>query len=111
MFKTLFKVAQVAAVTGFLATASTTAFAERSQSISAGELYATTCFQCHGAEGKYVQGNTIPALAGYPADVMYSQLKAFQSGDRYSTIMQRHVMGYSDKELRAMSDYFATLKP
>lgn len=111
MSKKLSKRLHQLSLLGGLAVLPLFAQAERATSIQAGELYATTCFQCHGAEGKYVQGNTIPALAGYPADVMYSQLKAFQSGDRYSTIMQRHVTGYSDAELKAMSEYFAKLKP
>jgi len=93
-----------------LAVLPTAAQAERTTNISAGEMYATTCFQCHGPEGKYA-GGIIPPLAGYPASVMYKQLVDFKSGARPSTIMQRHVKGYSDEELKAIADYFATLKP
>lgn len=81
-----------------------------SQPISSGELFATTCFQCHGSEGKYV-GGTIPPLAGYPRDVMVQQLKDFKSGKRPATIMDRHMKGYTDAEIEAIADYIATLKP
>ncbi len=81
-----------------------------SGAISNAEMSATTCFSCHGPEGKFV-GGTIPPLAGYPASVMASQLIAFKNGTRQSTIMQRHVKGYSDDELKAIANYFGTLKP
>lgn len=110
MFKIPFKLAQGLALSSCLAVLPSLTQAERTVSISAGEMYATTCFQCHGPEGKFVGGNIAP-LAGYPADVMFKQLKNFKSGERPSTIMQRHVKGYSDEELKAIADYFSTLKP
>lgn len=78
--------------------------------ISNAEMSATTCFMCHGPEGKYV-GGTIPPLAGYPAKVMAQQLKDYKSGKREGTIMQRHVKGYTDDELDAIAAYIGTLKP
>lgn len=84
---------------------------QTTQPISSAELAATTCFQCHGPEGKYVQENTIPPLVGYPADAMYKQLLSFKSGERANTIMLRHVKGYSDEELQAIAQYFSSLKP
>lgn len=78
--------------------------------ISQGELSATTCFSCHGPEGKYV-GGSIPPLAGYPAAVMSQQLIAMKDGTRPTTLMIRHVKGYSDDELKAIAEYFGTLKP
>ena len=78
--------------------------------ISNAEQSATTCFMCHGPEGKYV-GGTIPPLAGYPESVMTQQLKAFKNGTRKSTVMQRHMKGYSDTEIEEIAKYFGTLKP
>ncbi|NPA72125.1 MAG: c-type cytochrome [Gammaproteobacteria bacterium] len=78
--------------------------------ISNAELSATTCFMCHGPEGKYV-GGTIPPLAGYPESVMVTQLKAIKSGARKSTVMQRHIKGYSDAEIEELAKYFSSLKP
>ncbi|MDX1347221.1 MAG: c-type cytochrome [Thiomicrorhabdus chilensis] len=81
-----------------------------SAGISDAELSATTCFSCHGPEGKNV-GGAIPALAGYPEKVMVEQLKNFKSGQRPSTVMQRHIKGYSDAEIEDLARYFSTLKP
>lgn len=80
------------------------------QPISNAELWATTCFQCHGAEGKS-SGGSIPPLAGYPAELMAQQLKAIKKGERSSTIMRRHLMGYSDQEIDEIAAYFGSLKP
>lgn len=77
--------------------------------ITDAEMSATTCFMCHGPEGKYT-GGAIPPLAGYPADVMAQQLKDFKSGKRPSTIMQRHMKGYSDAEIDAIAAYLGSLK-
>lgn len=78
--------------------------------ISSAELNATTCFMCHGAEGK-AAGGAIPPLAGYPENVMAEQLLNFKSGKRPSTIMGRHMKAYSDDEIRAIAKYLGTLKP
>lgn len=111
MFNKLPKAAKGLLIASFAAVLPSMAQAERTSSITAGEMHATTCFQCHGPEGKYVQGNTIPPLAGYPADAMYQQLLSFKSGERPNTIMQRHVKGYSNDELKAIADYLGSLKP
>ena len=78
--------------------------------ISNAEMSATTCFMCHGPGGKYV-GESIPPLAGYPAKLMAEQLKAYKSGKRSGTIMQKHAKGYTDEELDAIAAYIGTLKP
>ena len=111
MFKKLPMLTKGLAMAGFVTVLPTVAQADRTTNITAGEMHATTCFQCHGPEGKYVEGNSIPPLAGYPADVMYQQLLSFKSGERPNTIMQRHVKGYSNDELKAIADYLGSLKP
>jgi sulfide dehydrogenase cytochrome subunit len=65
---------------------------------------------CHGPEGKFV-GGSIPPLAGYPESVMIEQLKAIKVGTRKSTVMQRHITGYTDLEIEELAKYFSTLKP
>lgn len=80
------------------------------QTITNAELSATTCFMCHGPEGQY-SGGAIPPLAGYPKDVMIQQLKDMKSGKRETTVMGRHMRGYSDAEIEALANYFSTLKP
>lgn len=110
MLKRIPAFASGALLAGSLAVLPNLAQAEKVQAISMGEVFATTCFQCHGPEGQFA-GGTIPPLAGYPRDLMLQQLKDFKSGKRQSTIMARHVKGYSDAELEAIADYLATLKP
>lgn len=84
--------------------------AVQAQGISHGEMLATTCFQCHGPEGKFTNGN-MPPLAGYPEQFMAMRLKQYQSGDLKGTIMQRHAKGYSQEEINALAKYFSSLKP
>lgn len=81
-----------------------------SATITNAEMSATTCFSCHGPEGKNV-GGSIPSLAGYPASVMATQLMAFKNGERANTVMTRHVKGYTEQELIDIANYFGTLKP
>ena len=81
-----------------------------SAAITNAEMSATTCFMCHGPEGKNV-GSTIPSLAGYPASVMATQLIAYKNGTRAGTMMPQHVKGYTDQELTEIANYFGSLKP
>jgi len=74
---------------------------------ASGQTIGLTCVVCHGAQGRGTK--TIPALAGRNADQTYATLLAYKSGSRPSTVMDRHAKGYSDEELRAVSDYFASL--
>lgn len=86
------------------------AFSVQAETISNAELSATTCFQCHGAEGK-ASGGAIPPLAGYPEKVMVQQLLDMKSGKRSTTVMGRHAKGYTDNEIRAIAKYLSTLNP
>ena len=71
---------------------------------------AATCAACHGTDGKAAAGSTMPPLAGMPRDYLVTQLKAFKSGARPSTIMTQLAKGYSDAQLEQLADYFATRK-
>ncbi|MEW6727861.1 MAG: c-type cytochrome [Pseudomonadota bacterium] len=72
-----------------------------------GQTIGFTCFACHGDMGKGTA--TIPPLAGRSAESLYEQLIAFKTGKRPATVMDRHAKGYSDEELRAVAEYFASL--
>lgn len=67
------------------------------QSISRGEVIASTCYTCHGTHG--VSPSTIPSIDYIPADRMIETLRAYKSGARYSTIMGRHASAYTDEEI------------
>ncbi|HES76760.1 MAG TPA: c-type cytochrome [bacterium] len=74
---------------------------------ASGQTIGLTCVVCHGAQGRGTKG--IPALAGRNADQTYAALLAYKNGSRPATVMDRHAKGYSDEELRAVADYFASL--
>ncbi len=97
-------------VVGALMALPSVSFSADVTSITNAEMSATTCFLCHGPEGKAV-GGSIPPLAGYPESVLAQQLKAFKNGTRESTVMGRHMKGYTDDEIDEIAKYFSTLKP
>lgn len=74
---------------------------------ASGQTIGLTCVVCHGAQGRGTK--SIPALAGRSADQTYATLLAYKNGSRPSSVMDRHAKGYSDEELRAVSEYFASL--
>ncbi len=80
------------------------------QEISKGKILATTCFICHGTQGRYTDG-TLPPLAGYPEKIMARRLKAYKRGELYATMMQRQISGYTNKEIDALAKYFGSLEP
>ena len=78
------------------------------QTISRGEVIASTCFTCHGTHG--VSPSTIPSIDYIPADRMIETLKAYKTGQRYSTIMGRHASAYTDEEIVEAANYLAGLQ-
>jgi len=73
-----------------------------------GSMLADTCAGCHGTDGVSV-GPASPSLAGLSETYFTDTMKAFKSGDRKSTIMQRIAKGYSDEEYALMAAVFAKL--
>jgi cytochrome c553 len=72
--------------------------------IPAGRLLASNCFQCHGTNGR---GPGFDSLAGKPANELYLDLKEFQSGQEGNGLMAKHAWGYTDAQLRALSQYLS----
>ena len=68
---------------------------------------AATCAQCHGTDGRAVEGEALVRLAGMPQDYLLSQLMAFRSGERKATIMHQITKGYSQEQLESLAKYFA----
>lgn len=68
---------------------------------------AATCANCHGTNGRTVQGSAVPALAGMPRAYLVEQMKAFKSGARPATVMHQLAKGYSDAQIEAIAGYFA----
>ena len=68
---------------------------------------AATCANCHGTQGRAVDGAAVPGLAGMPASYMVEQLKAFKAGTRPATVMHQLAKGYSDAQIDQVAAYFA----
>jgi cytochrome c553 len=43
---------------------------------------AAMCANCHGTEGRTIEGSSVPSLASMPKDYMVLQMKAFKEGTR-----------------------------
>jgi cytochrome subunit of sulfide dehydrogenase len=76
---------------------------------SEGRLLASNCFQCHGMTGR----GGFEEIAGKSRTEIYSKLKEMQriqpgSGDH--NIMIPHAKGYTDAQLRKISEYFAQIR-
>ena len=82
-----------------------------SGSAQAGEatarMLADTCAGCHGTDGGS-QGPASPSIAGLDASYFLKSMLEYKSGARQSTIMGRIARGYTDAQLKAMADYFAS---
>jgi sulfide dehydrogenase cytochrome subunit len=71
-------------------------------------LIAQACAGCHGQNGAG-QGQT-PPIAGVPKENFIQTWAAFRANERPATIMNRIARGYSDQEVAALAEYFASLR-
>ena len=90
------------------ATASAT-MAQGAEALHARAL-AATCANCHGTEGRTVDGSAIPSLVGMPKSYMVNQMKAFRDGSRPATVMHQLGKGYTDQQIDSIASYFAATK-
>lgn len=70
---------------------------------------ASTCFTCHGTDGRSV-GGVPPSLAGQDKNYLLQQMKDFKAGKRPATIMHQQAKGYTDEQLELIANYFASVK-
>ena len=73
--------------------------------ITRGVMLSNSCAACHGTDGK--SPGAIPSINGKSAQFLAQALHDFQEGKRTATVMGRHATGYSDEEIRLISDYFS----
>jgi len=86
-----------------------TAWAQEAERLRTRSL-AATCAQCHGTDGRAVEGQALVRLAGMPQDYLLNQLMAFRNGQRPATVMHQITRGYSPQQLETVAAYFAALK-
>ena len=75
--------------------------------IGHGATLALRCTPCHGPTG--ISYANSPNLAGQYAITIYKQLRDYQSGVRTNAIMTPMAQSLSDKEVREIADYYASL--
>ncbi len=69
------------------------------------QVLAASCAACHGTNGNSVGGT--PVLAGLQADYFISQMQAFRTGERASTVMHRHAKGLTEAEILQLAEHFS----
>jgi cytochrome c553 len=74
----------------------------------AGEKKAQLCVLCHKPENVTAYA---PTLEGQTREYLYAQIKAFKEKRRSDPAMQINAASLSDKDMRDISDYFASRKP
>lgn len=71
---------------------------------------AATCANCHGTDGRAVQGSSVLPLAGMDKTYLAAQMRAFKTGTRPATVMHQISKGYSDAQIDILAGYFAAQK-
>ncbi|HLG22562.1 MAG TPA: cytochrome c [Candidatus Manganitrophaceae bacterium] len=73
-----------------------------------GKVLYAQCKECHGAGGAGQGVNS--RLAGQQAPYLSEQLKAYKEGRRRNSVMNVIAATLSEADIRALSEYLATLK-
>jgi cytochrome c553 len=76
---------------------------------AAGKAKAAVCAACHGPDGNSPTAPMYPKLAGQYEDYLYQALKEYKSQARANAIMQGQVATLSDRDLRDLAAYYASL--
>lgn len=71
---------------------------------------AAMCANCHGTDGRTVEGSAIPSLVGMPKEYHVMQMKAFKDGSRPATVMHQITKGLTDAQIDTIANYYAALK-
>lgn len=75
--------------------------------IGHGATLALRCTPCHGPTG--ISYANSPNLAGQYAIAIYKQLKDYESGVRTNAIMNPMARSLTDRDMREIADYYASL--
>lgn len=73
-----------------------------------GMMLSNSCAACHGTKGQTV--SSIPGLNQLSAEEITIEMKAFKSGERKATVMGRIAKGFSDKQIKILSEYLGVKK-
>lgn len=73
-----------------------------------GRRTARRCAGCHGPEG-VSRVDSYPSIAGLSREYLAEQLRAFRSGERDNPMMMSVARNLSDRDIEALSHYYAQL--
>ncbi len=90
--------------------AAATAAPALAQDARRGAELAVPCLQCHGTNGRS-QMETIPSLAGQPADFITIQMILLREGLRQAPVMSPFAADLPDRDIEDLAAYFAALPP
>jgi len=90
--------------------AASTATAQDATTTLHARALAATCANCHGTDGRTVDGSAIPSLVGMPKNYMVMQITAFRNGSRPATVMHQISKGFTDQQIDSIATYFAATK-
>jgi len=69
------------------------------------------CISCHGKEGRTINQEYLPRIAGKPAGYLFNQLMNFRDGRRKNNAVMTHLLQpLSDAYLREIAAYFSELE-
>ena len=74
--------------------------------LSRAAMLSYTCAGCHGTNG--ISPGSIPSIYCKTPDAIQKALKEYRDGTRFSTVMGRHVKGYTDDEIQLIAGFFGT---
>ncbi|MBM0103288.1 hypothetical protein JM946_00965 [Steroidobacter sp. S1-65] len=69
---------------------------------------AASCLGCHTVNGG---DNPVPPIGALEAEQIVSAMQAFRTGARPATVMDRVAKGFSDEEIKAIAQWYASAKP
>ena len=68
------------------------------------------CLSCHGKEGRTINKEYLPRIAGKPAGYLFNQLMNFRDGRRNNAAVTHLLQPLSDAYLREIASYFSMLE-
>ena len=68
------------------------------------------CISCHGKEGRTINAEYLPRIAGKPVGYLFNQLMNFRDGRRNNAAMSHLLQPLSDAYLREIAEYFSALE-
>ena len=74
--------------------------------LSRAAMLSYTCAGCHGTDG--ISPGSIPSIYCKTPEAIQKALTEYRDGTRFSTVMGRHVKGYTDQEIQLIAGFFGT---